>query len=64
MPKEMIELLTKGIEEALCRGFLEARDALDMAGRRAELLIDENITLPLTPATRAGGAAHTRERER
>ena len=47
MPEEMIELLTNGIEEALCRGFLEEHQALVMAMRRAELLIGENITLPL-----------------
>ena len=48
VPKEMIELLTNGIEEALCRGFLDLVRAVDMAVRRAELLIGENITLPLT----------------
>ena len=32
---EMIELLTNGIEEALCRGFLDDRRAVDMAVRRA-----------------------------
>ena len=47
MPEEMIELLTNGIEEALCRGFLEEHHALFMAVRRVELLISENITLPL-----------------
>ena len=48
MPEEIIELLTNGIEEALCRGFLEEHHALFMAVRRVELLISENITLPLT----------------
>jgi len=47
MPEEIIELLTNGIEEALCRGFLEEHHALFMAVRRVELLISENITLPL-----------------
>ena len=47
MPEEIIELLTNGIEEALCRGFLNDDDAVGMAVRRAELLIGENITLPL-----------------
>ena len=49
MPEEIIELLTNGIEEALCRGFLEEHRAVDMAVRRVRLLIEENITLPLTP---------------
>ena len=48
LPEEMIDLLTNGIEEALCRGFLDLVRAVDMAVRRAELLIGENITLPLT----------------
>ena len=47
VPKDLVELLTKGIEEAFCRGFLDDRRAVDMAVRRAELLIEENITLPL-----------------
>ena len=47
MPEDLVELLTNGIEEALCRGFLNDDDAVGMAVRRAELLIGENITLPL-----------------
>ena len=47
VPKDLSELLTNGIEEALCRGFLDGRNAVDMAVRRAELLIGENITLPV-----------------
>ena len=47
MPEEMIELLTNGIEEALCRGFLEEHHALFMAVRRVQLLIEEDVTLPL-----------------
>ncbi len=47
LPEDLVELLTNGIEEALCRGFLEEHQALVMAMRRAELLIGENITLPL-----------------
>ena len=47
MPKDLVELLTKGIEEAFCRGFLDARHAVDMAVRRVQVLIEENITLPL-----------------
>ena len=49
VPKDLVELLTKGIEEAFCRGFLDARHAVDMAVRRVQVLIEENITLPLTP---------------
>ena len=47
VPREMIDLLVNGIEEALCRGFLDLVRAVDMAVRRAQLLINENITLPL-----------------
>ena len=47
VPKDLAELLTNGIEEAFCRGFLDDRRAVDMAVRRAEMLIEENITLPL-----------------
>jgi len=47
VPKELAELLTNGLEEAFCRGFLDDRRAVDMAVRRAELLIEENVTLPL-----------------
>ena len=37
------------LDEALCRGFLDDRRAVDMAMRRVQLLIEENM-LPLTPA--------------
>ena len=47
LPEDLVELLTNGIEEALCRGFLEEHQALVMAMRRAELLISESITLPV-----------------
>ena len=47
VPKDLVELLTNGIEEAFWRGFLDDRRAVDMAVRRAELLIGENITLPV-----------------
>ena len=47
LPEEMIDLLTNGIEEALCRGFLEEHHALFMAVRRVQLLIEKDITLPL-----------------
>ena len=47
MPEEMIELLTNGIEEAFWRGFLDDRRAVDMAVRRVQLLIEEDVTLPL-----------------
>ena len=50
VPKDLAELLTNGIEEAFCRGFLDDRRAVDMAVRRVQLLIEGNITLPLTPA--------------
>ena len=49
VPKDLVELLTKGIEEAFCRGVLDARHAVDMAVRRVQVLIEENMTLPLTP---------------
>ena len=47
VPEDLAELLTNGLEEALYRGFLDDRRAVDMAVRRAELFIGENITLPL-----------------
>ena len=47
VPKDLVELLTNGLEEALCRGFLEERRVVNMAVRRVELLISENITLPV-----------------
>ena len=47
VPKDLVELLTNGLEEALCRGFLEESRAVNMAVRRVELLISENITLPV-----------------
>jgi len=37
------------LEEALCRGFLDDRRAVDMAVRRVQVLIEENMALPLTP---------------
>ena len=37
------------LDEAHCRGFLDDRRAVDMAVRRVQLLIEENM-LPLTPA--------------
>ena len=49
MPRDMVDLLIPDLEEALCRGFLDDRRAVDMAVRRVRLLIEENITLPLTP---------------
>ena len=49
VPKDLAELLTKGIEEAFCRGFLDDRRAVDMAVRRVQVLIEENMALPLTP---------------
>ena len=48
VPQALVDLL-KDLEEALCRGFLEEQRAVDMAVRRVQLLIEENITLPLTP---------------
>ena len=48
VPQDLVDLL-KDLEEALCRGFLEEQRAVDMAVRRVQLLIEENITLPLTP---------------
>ena len=48
VPQALVDLLMD-LEEALCRGFLDGRHAVDMAVRRVQLLIEENITLPLTP---------------
>ena len=48
VPQDLVDLL-KDLEEALCRGFLEEQRAVDMAVRRVHLLIEETITLPLTP---------------
>ena len=48
VPKDIVDLLMD-LEEAICRGFLDDRRAVDMAVRRVQVLIEENITLPLTP---------------
>ncbi len=48
VPQALVDLLMD-LEEALCRGFLDGRHAVDMAVRRVQLLIEENM-LPLTPA--------------
>jgi len=63
IPKDLAELLTNGIEEALGRGFLDDRRAVDMALRRVQLLIEENITLPLTPVDKERVLRLIRENE-
>ena len=64
VPKDLVELLTKGIEEAFCRGFLDDRRAIGMAVCRVQLLIGENITLPLTPVDKTRLAPLIRENEK
>ena len=51
------------LDEALCRGFLDDRRAVDMAVRRVQLLIEENITLPLTPVDKERVLRLIRENE-
>ncbi|CAH0364772.1 unnamed protein product [Pelagomonas calceolata] len=63
MPRDMVDLLIPDLEEALCRGFLDGRRAVDMAVCRVELLIEENITLPLTPVSKSRVVQLIRERE-
>ena len=64
VPKDLAELLTNGIEEALCRGFLDDRRAVDMAVCRVQLLIEENITMPLTPVDKERVLQLIRENEK
>ena len=51
------------LDEALCRGFLDDRRAVDMALRRVQLLIEENIMLPLTPVDKERVLQLIREKE-
>ena len=64
IPKDMVDLLIPDLEEALCRGFLDERRAVDMAVCRIQLLIEENIMLPLTPVDKTRLAPLIRENEK
>ena len=62
VPKDIVDLLMD-LEEAICRGFLDDCRAIGMAVCRVQLLIGENMTLPLTPADKTRLAPLIRENE-
>ena len=63
VPKDIVDLLMD-LEEAICRGFLDDCRAIGMAVCRVQLLIGENITLPLTPVDKTRLAPLIRENEK
>ena len=63
VPKDIVDLLMD-LEEAICRGFLDDSRAIGMAVCRVQLLIGENMTLPLTPADKTRLAPLIRENEK
>ena len=63
VPKDIVDLLMD-LEEAICRGFLDDCRAIGMAVCRVQLLIGENMTLPLTPADKTRLAPLIRENEK
>ena len=63
VPKDIVDLLMD-LEEAICRGFLDDCRAIGMAVCSVQLLIGENMTLPLTPADKTRLAPLIRENEK
>ena len=63
VPKDIVDLLMD-LEEAICRGCLDDCRAIGMAVCRVQLLIGENITLPLTPVDKTRLAPLIRENEK
>ena len=62
VPKDIVDLLMD-LEEAICRGFLDDCRAIGMAVCSVQLLIGENMTLPLTPADKTRVLQLIRENE-
>ena len=62
VPKDIVDLLMD-LEEAICRGFLDDCRAIGMAVCRVQLLIGENITLPLARDRSGCGSSYARRRK-
>ena len=50
LPLDILEVLTRGLVERVCDGRLEEGRAAEIAVRRAWILLECNVSLPLTPA--------------
>ena len=50
LPLDILEVLTRGLVERVCDGRLEEGRAAEIAVRRAWILRECNVSLPLTPA--------------
>ena len=62
LPLDLLEVLTRGLVERVCDGRLEEGRAAEIAIRRAWILLECNVSLPLTPADadRVYGLIHYR----
>ena len=62
LPLDLLEVLTRGLVERVCDGRLEEGRAAEIAVRRAWILLECNVSLPLTPADadRVYGLIHYR----
>ena len=62
LPLDILEVLTRGLVERVCDGRLEEGRAAEIAIRRAWILLECNVSLPLTPADadRVYGLIHYR----
>ena len=62
LPLDILEVLTRGLVERVCDGRLEEGRAAEIAVRRAWILLECNVSLPLTPADadRVYGLIHYR----
>ena len=50
LPLDILEVLTRGLVERVCDGRLEEGRAAEIAVRRAWILLECNVSVPLTPA--------------
>ena len=50
LPLDLLEVLTRGLVERVCDGRLEEGRAAEIAVRRAWILLECGVSLPLTPA--------------
>ena len=62
LPLDLLEVLTRGLVERVCDGRLEEGRAAEIAVRRAWILLECGVSLPLTPADadRVYGLIHYR----
>ena len=62
LPLDLLEVLTRGLVERVCDGRLEEGRAAEIAVRRAWILLECGVSLPLTPAEadRVYGLIHYR----